>query len=149
MKNYNLTRLFLVVLTSISLLYYLYVLLCKILLKLIGIYYYLPSLLRQIKPTTDYFTCWTWSRFLLIIADDKGRAEFKFADKLVKVTDIIGRSIVVAEGSDDLGKGNQPMSKVYLFFSRPFYSPFLFICIFLLCNENRLFLKYIPQSREY
>jgi len=45
-------------------------------------------------------------------ADDKGRAEFKFADKLVKVTDIIGRSIVVAEGSDDLGKGNQPMSKV-------------------------------------
>ena len=68
----------------------------------------------------------------MIIADDKGRAEFKFADKLVKVTDIIGRSIVVAEGSDDLGKGNQPMSKVYLFFIRPFYSSFLF------SNENRL-----------
>ena len=47
-----------------------------------------------------------------VIADDKGRAEFKFADKLVKVTDIIGRSIVVAERSDDLGKGNLPMSKV-------------------------------------
>ena len=62
----------------------------------------------------------------MIIADDKGRAEFKFADKLVKVTDIIGRSIVVAEGSDDLGKGNQPMSKVF-FFIRPFYLSFLFI----------------------
>ena len=67
----------------------------------------------------------------MIIADDKGRAEFKFADKLVKVTDIIGRSIVVAEGSDDLGKGNQPMSKVYLFFSRPFYSSF-FIRFFIM-----------------
>ena len=67
----------------------------------------------------------------MIIADDRGRAEFKFADKLVKVTDIIGRSIVVAEGSDDLGKGNQPMSKVYLFFSRPFYSSF-FIRFFIM-----------------
>ena len=57
----------------------------------------------------------------MIIADDKGRAEFKFADKLVKVTDIIGRSIVVAEGSDDLGKGNQPMSKVFLFFIHPYF----------------------------
>ena len=80
----------------------------------------------------------------MIIADDKGRAEFKFADKLVKVTDIIGRSIVVAEGSDDLGKGNQPMSKVYIFF----YLSFLFIRIFLVCNENRLFKKYVHYDNE-
>ena len=79
----------------------------------------------------------------MIIADDKGRAEFKFADKLVKVTDIIGRSIVVAEGSDDLGKGNQPMSKVYLFFIRLFYSFFYYVMKtdFLknTYNENELY----------
>ena len=47
-----------------------------------------------------------------VIADEVGRAQFKFADKLVKVTDIIGRSIVVAENPDDLGKGDSPLSKV-------------------------------------
>ena len=57
-----------------------------------------------------------------VIADDKGRAEFKFADKLVKVTDIIGRSIVVAERSDDLGKGNLPMSKVSMMTVVKFHS---------------------------
>ena len=57
-----------------------------------------------------------------VIADDNGRAEFKFADKLVKVTDIIGRSIVVAERSDDLGKGNLPMSKVSMMTVVKFHS---------------------------
>ena len=77
----------------------------------------------------------------MIIADDKGRAEFKFADKLVKVTDIIGRSIVVAEGSDDLGKGNQPMSKVYLFFYSSFLFIFFYSSIFFYCVIKADFLK--------
>ena len=77
----------------------------------------------------------------MIIADDKGRAEFKFADKLVKVTDIIGRSIVVAEGSDDLGKGNQPMSKVYIFF----YSSFLFV-FFIHLFYSFVFFYYVMKT---
>ena len=47
-----------------------------------------------------------------MIADEKGRAEFKFSDKLVKVNDIIGRSIVVSSDPDDLGKGSSRLSMV-------------------------------------
>ena len=47
-----------------------------------------------------------------VSADKLGRAQFKFSDKLVKVSDIIGRSIVVASDPDDLGKGHSPMSEV-------------------------------------
>ena len=48
-----------------------------------------------------------------VIADEKGRAEFQFDDNLVKVNDIIGRSIVISSGFDDLGRGTSEMSKVY------------------------------------
>ena len=47
-------------------------------------------------------------------ADAEGRASFKFVDRLVDVNDIIGRSVVIAEGADDLGKGSTQMSKVDL-----------------------------------
>ncbi|XP_059088410.1 copper chaperone for superoxide dismutase-like [Tigriopus californicus] len=47
-----------------------------------------------------------------ISADESGRAVFKFSDKLVKVWDIIGRSVVVAEGQDDLGQGYSPLSQI-------------------------------------
>ena len=47
-----------------------------------------------------------------VTADEQGRASFKFADKLVNVFDVIGRSVVVADGPDDFGQGANPMSKV-------------------------------------
>ena len=47
-----------------------------------------------------------------VIADVNGRATFKFVNNLVKVSDIIGRSIAVAAEKDDLGKGISPLSKV-------------------------------------
>lgn len=47
-----------------------------------------------------------------VIADEKGRAEFKFVDNLVKVNDIIGRSIVVSSDPDDFGKGSSELSLV-------------------------------------
>ena len=47
-----------------------------------------------------------------IVADELGRAEFKFSDSLLKVSDIIGRSIVVAEGKDDFGEGGHPLSPI-------------------------------------
>ena len=50
-----------------------------------------------------------------VIADEKGRAEFQIDDNLVKVNDIIGRSIVISNGSDDLGRGMSEMSKVVYF----------------------------------
>ncbi|KAK9499073.1 hypothetical protein O3M35_003586 [Rhynocoris fuscipes] len=45
-------------------------------------------------------------------ADENGRATFRLEDKLVKVWDIIGRSVAVTESADDLGKGNHPFSKI-------------------------------------
>ena len=45
-------------------------------------------------------------------ADSNGRASFKFVDRMVAVNDIIGRSVVVAEGPDDFGIGDSPLSKV-------------------------------------
>lgn len=47
-----------------------------------------------------------------ITADSKGRAVFRFEDGLVKVQDIIGRSLAVASGPDDLGRGDGPMSRI-------------------------------------
>ena len=47
-----------------------------------------------------------------ITTNNLGRAEFKFSDHLVKVSDIIGRSIAVAEGKDDLGETDHPLSSV-------------------------------------
>lgn len=47
-----------------------------------------------------------------IVADEHGRAEFKFSDHLLKVSDIIGRSIVVAEGKDDLGESSHRLSQI-------------------------------------
>lgn len=47
-----------------------------------------------------------------IRADETGRARFRLTDKLVKVWDIIGRSVVVAEGRDDLGLGDHQRSSI-------------------------------------
>ncbi len=45
-------------------------------------------------------------------ADETGRATFRFSNDLVKVWDILGRSVVVSQGRDDLGEGGHPRSKV-------------------------------------
>ncbi|XP_015609326.1 copper chaperone for superoxide dismutase [Cephus cinctus] len=47
-----------------------------------------------------------------IEADNTGRATFRITDNILKVQDIIGRSLVITEGQDDLGKGNNVASKV-------------------------------------
>ncbi|KAM4721485.1 copper chaperone for superoxide dismutase isoform 2-T2 [Rhinophrynus dorsalis] len=47
-----------------------------------------------------------------IFASDYGRATFRLEDKRLKVWDIIGRSLVVDEGEDDLGYGGHPLSKI-------------------------------------
>lgn len=45
-------------------------------------------------------------------ADQTGRASFVLKDKVLKVPDIIGRSIVVTEKKDDLGQGDSIHSSV-------------------------------------
>nr|XP_026252282.1 copper chaperone for superoxide dismutase [Urocitellus parryii] len=45
-------------------------------------------------------------------ADADGRAVFRIEDELLKVWDVIGRSLVVDEGEDDLGRGGHPLSKI-------------------------------------
>ncbi|XP_027593647.1 copper chaperone for superoxide dismutase [Pipra filicauda] len=45
-----------------------------------------------------------------IWADAEGRARFRIEDPRLKVSDIIGRSVVVAQGEDDLGRGSHPLS---------------------------------------
>ncbi|XP_053575951.1 copper chaperone for superoxide dismutase isoform X2 [Bombina bombina] len=47
-----------------------------------------------------------------ILANSEGRASFRMEDERLKVWDIIGRSVVVDEGEDDLGRGLHPLSKV-------------------------------------
>ncbi|KAM4017409.1 copper chaperone for superoxide dismutase [Anomaloglossus baeobatrachus] len=47
-----------------------------------------------------------------ILASDDGRATFRIDNNRVKVWDIIGRSLVVDEGEDDLGRGSHHLSKV-------------------------------------
>lgn len=47
-----------------------------------------------------------------IWADSEGQARFRIEDTRLKVWDIIGRSVVVAEGEDDLGRGSHPLSRV-------------------------------------
>ncbi|XP_074786390.1 copper chaperone for superoxide dismutase [Athene noctua] len=47
-----------------------------------------------------------------IWADAEGRASFRLEDSRLKVWDIIGRSVVVDAGEDDLGRGSHPLSRV-------------------------------------
>ncbi|XP_068116671.1 copper chaperone for superoxide dismutase [Hyperolius riggenbachi] len=47
-----------------------------------------------------------------ILANDGGRAAFRTENERLKVWDIIGRSLVVDEAEDDLGRGNHPFSTI-------------------------------------
>lgn len=47
-----------------------------------------------------------------ILADTTGRATFRKIDKFLKIPDIIGRSLIITENPDDLGKGDNPESKI-------------------------------------
>ncbi|CAB3242587.1 unnamed protein product [Arctia plantaginis] len=47
-----------------------------------------------------------------IVADETGRATFRIVDNVLKVWDIIGRSVAVTEQRDDLGQGSSPTSKI-------------------------------------
>ncbi|KAL7875690.1 hypothetical protein AOLI_G00106530 [Acnodon oligacanthus] len=44
-------------------------------------------------------------------AGSDGRATFRLEDSQLKVWDVIGRSLVVDSGEDDLGRGNHPLSR--------------------------------------
>ncbi|XP_047522974.1 uncharacterized protein LOC125061545 [Pieris napi] len=46
-----------------------------------------------------------------IVADENGRATFRILDNVLKVWDIVGRSIAVTSQPDDLGRGSSPLSK--------------------------------------
>ncbi|XP_072232721.1 copper chaperone for superoxide dismutase [Leuresthes tenuis] len=46
-----------------------------------------------------------------IVAGPDGRASFRLEDSQIKVWDVIGRSLVVDAGEDDLGRGAHPLSK--------------------------------------
>ncbi|XP_053417658.1 copper chaperone for superoxide dismutase isoform X3 [Nycticebus coucang] len=45
-------------------------------------------------------------------ADADGRAIFRIEDEQLKVWDVIGRSLVIDEGEDDLGQSDHPLSKI-------------------------------------
>ncbi|XP_073461242.1 copper chaperone for superoxide dismutase isoform X3 [Aquarana catesbeiana] len=47
-----------------------------------------------------------------ILASGDGRAAFRIENERVKVWDVIGRSLLVDEAEDDLGRGNHPSSKI-------------------------------------
>lgn len=47
-----------------------------------------------------------------ITAAPDGRASFRLEDSQIKVCDVIGRSLVVDSGEDDLGRGKHPLSKI-------------------------------------
>lgn len=46
------------------------------------------------------------------MADGNGRAAFRLIDKLIKVPDMIGRSLAVTSHQDDLGRGSGANSKI-------------------------------------
>ncbi|XP_062850439.1 copper chaperone for superoxide dismutase [Trichomycterus rosablanca] len=46
-----------------------------------------------------------------ILAGSDGRATFRLEDSQLKVWDVIGRSLVVDAGEDDLGRGNHTLSR--------------------------------------
>ncbi|XP_020495946.1 copper chaperone for superoxide dismutase isoform X2 [Labrus bergylta] len=46
-----------------------------------------------------------------IVAGPDGRASFRLEDSQLKVWDVIGRSLVVDAGEDDLGRGGHPLSR--------------------------------------
>lgn len=46
-----------------------------------------------------------------VVASEDGRASFRLEDNQLKVWDVIGRSLVVDAGEDDLGRGSHPLSK--------------------------------------
>ncbi|KAG8006061.1 Copper chaperone for superoxide dismutase [Nibea albiflora] len=46
-----------------------------------------------------------------IVAGPDGRASFRLEDSQIKVWDVIGRSLVVDAGEDDLGRGGHPLSE--------------------------------------
>ncbi|XP_047192249.1 copper chaperone for superoxide dismutase-like isoform X1 [Scophthalmus maximus] len=46
-----------------------------------------------------------------IVAGPDGRASFRLEDSQLKVWDVIGRSLVVDAGEDDLGRGPPPLSR--------------------------------------
>lgn len=72
-----------------------------------------------------------------ISADESGRAVFKFSDKLVKVWDIIGRSVVVAEGQDDFGQGHSPLSQVTLIL--------LQTCLHTVLRRDPVYFEFLPM----
>ncbi|XP_069374394.1 copper chaperone for superoxide dismutase isoform X2 [Paralichthys olivaceus] len=45
-----------------------------------------------------------------VVAGPTGRASFRLEDNQLKVWDVIGRSLVVDAGEDDLGRGSHPLS---------------------------------------
>lgn len=47
-----------------------------------------------------------------ILADDNGRATFRIIDRVLKIDDMIGRSVAVTEKGDDYGRGSSPESKI-------------------------------------
>ncbi|XP_074087090.1 copper chaperone for superoxide dismutase [Macrotis lagotis] len=47
-----------------------------------------------------------------VYANVDGRTTFRIEDEQLKVWDIIGRSLVIDAGEDDLGQGGHPLSKV-------------------------------------
>ncbi|XP_013178892.1 PREDICTED: copper chaperone for superoxide dismutase [Papilio xuthus] len=47
-----------------------------------------------------------------ICADESGRATFRIVDNVLKVWDIIGRSVAVTERKDDFGRGSSPESRI-------------------------------------
>lgn len=47
-----------------------------------------------------------------ITADEKGRAIFYFKDKIINVSQLIGRSVGITEYEDDCGKTNVNTSKI-------------------------------------
>ncbi|XP_012876343.1 PREDICTED: copper chaperone for superoxide dismutase [Dipodomys ordii] len=83
-----------------------------------------PQVLPGFWPEIDIFVTWTAPIKATgfqerhrgdlgnVHADAGGRAIFRLEDEQLKVWDVIGRSLVIDEGEDDLGRGGHPLSKV-------------------------------------